>query len=94
MEYEPKTFFAEHDYEQVNGFVIIRAADGLYQIAEKWQKEDGKSRWISYQVPESDLMERVEQGHCEEKASVSDEQFAAVCDKSGIPTEKRPEVLA
>jgi hypothetical protein len=83
MEYEAKTYFTENEYDTVSGFTIIDASDGRYHIAEKWEKDDGEDSWLSYGVPESDFTERVERGACEKKARLSDEQYAAVCEKVG-----------
>lgn len=91
MEYDAKTFFTEHEADSVNGFVVINAENGRYQIAEKWLKDDGEDRWISYVVPESDLLARVESEACEPKGHVSDDQYEAVCKKAGVPTAEKAE---
>jgi len=80
MEYEIRTYFAEHEESQVKGFTIIDAEDGSYNIAEKWNKEDGGSQWLSYTIPEDRLLARVEQELCEPKAKLTDEQFVQVCE--------------
>lgn len=89
MDYDPKAFFHENEYEYVNSFIIIEADDGRYRIAEKWRAseddEHTKSEdvWMDYHVSESDLLTRIEDGHCSHEGHISDEQYAAVCRKIG-----------
>jgi len=89
MEYSQATYFTENEYDYTKGFTILDADDGIYHIAEKWlasEDEDATPQdntWISYQVSERDLLDRIEEGHCEKKGELTDEQFAAVCEKSG-----------
>lgn len=92
MEHEAKTYFAEQEYDDVKGFTVLKAKDGRYQIAEKWLKEEGESRWISYWIPESDLLSRIEQGHCEPKGKLTDEQFEGVCKMVGFRAKSAEEV--
>lgn len=79
MNYNARTYFTEREHDDVKGFTVLKAEDGDYHIAEKWLKEDGDDRWLDYWVPESDLMDRVDDGLCEAKGSLTDEQFEAVC---------------
>jgi len=79
MNYDSRTYFSENEYDDVKGFTILNAKNGDYHIAEKWLKEDGDDRWLDYWVPESDLMDRVDDGLCEPKGTLTDEQFEAVC---------------
>lgn len=94
MEYEAQTFFGEEEYDCVTGFTILEAQNGRYHIAEKWHadKDEESSatgdRWISYWIPEADLLGRIEKGHCEKKGTLTDEQFRAVCDNLGHSTEE------
>jgi hypothetical protein len=86
MSYERKAYFVEHEYDDVNGFIILQSKNGMYQIAEKWFKEDDENAdgvWMDYLIPKSDLQDRIDAGHCEHKAQVSDRQFEAVCEKVG-----------
>lgn len=88
MEYEEKDYFSEHEYDDVNGFAVVEVKNGKYHIAEKWFRsgeEDDEpveiTKWIDYWVPESQLLDRVEAGLCEHKAKLTDDQYAAICEK-------------
>jgi hypothetical protein len=111
MHYDARRYFTEDEYDDVKGFTLLKARDGDYHIAEKWlasTDEAGESektasqisddRWLDYWVPESDLVDRVEDGLCEPKATLTDEQFEQVCKKVGWYTEQfeseEPEVDA
>lgn len=94
MEHEDKTYFAENEYDDVKGFTILKAKDGEYHIAEKWlassaseADSDGEGSsppendtWIDYWIPESDLLSREEDGDCEKKGKLTDEQYEKVCE--------------
>ena len=90
MEYEAKTYFAEEEYDDVKGFTVLEAKDGEYHIAEKWlasQNDDenaSNDTWIDYWIPESDLLDRVEDGHCNPKGKLTDEQYDGVRAKIGL----------
>lgn len=90
MEYEPQTYFTEHEYDDVKGFSVLSAEDGEYHIAEKWLRsgEEQDDVWLDYWVPESDLMDRIADDLCEAKASLTDEQYEQVCQKVGQYTEQ------
>jgi hypothetical protein len=80
MEYEPKTYFKEQEEDDVKGFTILAASDDKYHVGEKWLKqEDGDSVWMSYWIPEAQLLRRVSDGACTPKGKLSDEQFDQVC---------------
>jgi hypothetical protein len=63
MEYEPKTYFKEQEEDDVKGFTILAASDDKYHVGEKWLKQDdGDSVWMSYWIPEAQLLRRVSDG--------------------------------
>ena len=83
MEYQTRTFFTEHEQsESVNGFAIIDTNEESeqYHIAEKWTREDKEAKWIQYWIPEAQLLRRVSEDKCEPKATLTDEQYEAVCE--------------
>lgn len=100
MEYETRTYFTEHEYDDVKGFSVLAAEDGEYHIAEKWlassaSEADSEASstpendvWLDYWVPESDLQDRVADDLCEPKAKLTEEQFEQVCKKVGRYTEQ------
>lgn len=79
MEYDTRTYFVEHEESQVKGFTIIDTNEGEYHLAEKWNKDDGSGSWLQYYITADSLQSRVEQGLCEKKATLTDEQFEKVC---------------
>ncbi len=79
MEYDIKSFFKEHDDDEVQGFAIIETGDGSYRIAEKWNRPDGGESWVSYWVPEAQLLARVREGQCEKVGNLTDDQYEKVC---------------
>jgi hypothetical protein len=83
MEYEPKTYFKENEEQSVKGFTIVDTHEGdeEYLIAEKWMKGEDDGRWMQYYIPEAQLLARVEDNACEEKAELTQEQYEAVCQK-------------
>lgn len=83
MEYERKTYFKEHDYDNVKGFTILETKDGRYHVGEKWLKEEGDDRWIDYWISEDELLARVEEDACEPLGTLSDGQYEAVCEAVG-----------
>jgi hypothetical protein len=82
MEYEPQTFFEEHEEEAVSGFTLL-ATDSKrgYHIAEKWERESGESVWVDYWIPADEFEARIDNGHCSKKATLTDDQFARVCEQ-------------
>lgn len=78
MEHEPRAFFAEHEQGDVKGFTVIEAGDGQYHIGEKWLREDADDVWISYWITAEDLARRCDEGACEKKGKLTEEQFAKV----------------
>jgi len=84
MEHEPKTYFTEHEQDDVKGFTVLTANNDQYHIAEKWLKDgDEDAIWMDYWIPEAQLLRRVSDGACEPKAKLSDEQYEAVCEFVG-----------
>lgn len=83
MEHESQTYFGEQEYDDVKGFTVLAAEDGEYHIAEKWlsteENNADEDAWIDYWVPESDLLSREEDGHCEKKGKLTDDQYEKVC---------------
>lgn len=81
MEHSIRTYFKEHDADDVKGFTVLEASDGKYHIAEKWLAggTNGQDRWLDYWISATDLERRIEQGKCEPVGSLNDEQFAGVC---------------
>lgn len=84
MEYELRAFFKENDDTSVKGFVVIEINEqhGTYRLAEKWLRDDGSSKWVAYQVPESQLLDRLDDDLCEHAGSVTEEQFEQVCENT------------
>jgi hypothetical protein len=85
MEHNVATYFRENAEDTVKGFTVIGTVPSSdeYHIAEKWTPNDGQSdsSWVQYHIPADKLRERVESGKCEPVGQLTDEQFAAVCDK-------------
>jgi hypothetical protein len=83
MEYDTRTYFEEKDCDEVNGFVVVdtNTDSQQYHIAEKWVRDLTDDKWIQYWIDASRLSERVDDGKCEPKATVTDEQYEAVCGK-------------
>lgn len=90
MEYEERTYFVENDYDDVKGFTLLEADSGQYHVGEKWLKDEGDDVWISYWIPESDLVGRVEDGAATEKGKLTDEQFSRVCELVGWRYDQDP----
>lgn len=86
MEYESKTYFVENEHDDVKGFTIIAVKDERYYIAEKWlasqNEEHSQSSdvWMDYWVSASELQSRIEDGKCDAKGKLTDDQFDKVCD--------------
>lgn len=84
MEHDKRSYFEENEYDDVKGFTVLKADDGEYHIAEKWLASEDNDRsedkWMDYWIPESDLLDRIEEGFCEFKGKLTDDQFAAVCE--------------
>lgn len=83
MEYDSRTYFDEIEHDDVKGFTILQGKDGRYHIGEKWLKESGDDVWMDYWIQADDLSRRVENGDCEPKGTLTDEQFEGVCRKVG-----------
>lgn len=85
MEHETKTYFTEHEQDDVKGFTIIATdeSDSKYHIAEKWLSDEGEDTWMDYWIPEAQLLARVDDGACEPKAQLTDEQYAQICELVG-----------
>jgi len=86
MEYEPQTYFTEHEQDSVKGFTVLATNDEQgYHIAEKWlaEDEDDEDVWMDYWIPAAQLSNRAENGECEPKANLTDEQFSQVCEMVG-----------
>jgi hypothetical protein len=85
MEYEPQTYFTEHEQDDVKGFTVLTADESEgYHIAEKWLKEEDEgSVWMDYWIPEAQLLSRVSDGACEPKGKLTDEQYEMVCEMVG-----------
>lgn len=96
MEYEIRTYFDELEQDDVNGFAVIGTvpSDNEYQVAEKWQRADAEDIWIQYHIPASDLQNRISDGNCETKGNLTQEQYEAVCQKVGMPTQSSNKVSA
>jgi hypothetical protein len=84
MEYDTRTYFKEHDAEDVKGFTILEAKNAKYHIAEKWLALDERTedKWLDYWITEDDLASRVSDEKCEPVGTLSDDQFEGVCKKS------------
>lgn len=85
MRFDTHTYFDEVEDESVNGFVIIDTNEQSrrYQIAEKWMAEPDETpitqdTWITYWIPESALIDRLQAGECEKAARLSKRQYNAV----------------
>jgi hypothetical protein len=105
MEHKERTYFTENEYDDVKGFTVLKTQDGEYHIAEKWLASDASEAdsegeassppeneedvWLDYWIPESDLLSRVEEGLCEPKGTLTDEQYAAVCENVGWYTDEQ-----
>jgi hypothetical protein len=81
MEYDTSTYFTENEADDVKGFTIIgrNQNSGEYHIAEKWSREDTEDKWLQYWIPEAQLLARVENDKCEERATLTQEQLEKVC---------------
>lgn len=79
------TYYEEHEHDDVNGFAIINDREGEVHVAEKWLRpeDEGGDKWLDYWMSVEDLNRRVEEGACEKKAELTDEQYAAVCENVG-----------
>ena len=84
MEHDIRAFFTEHADEEVTGFAVIEAKNGQYRLAEKWNKPDGEPSWVTYWVPEAQLLQRERSGQCERSGSLTEEQFEAVCENTDV----------
>lgn len=92
MEHNIKTYFTEHEQDDVKGFTVIgQSASEGYHIAEKWLKPEGDDVWVQYWIPEAQLHRRVDDGACEPKAELSDEQYEQVCELVGMPPQNERE---
>lgn len=82
MEYDKRTYFAEHEEESVKGFTVIDTNESSeqYHIAEKWVAEDSPDKWMQYWIPAAQLRARVKEDKCEPKAQLTNEQYQKVCD--------------
>lgn len=90
MEHKERTYFTENEYDDVKGFTVLKTQDGEYHIAEKWLKSgEQEDVWLDYWIPESDLLSRVDEGLCEPKGTLTDEQYAAVCENVGWYTDEQ-----
>lgn len=78
MEYAPATYFREHGDDEVRGFTILSAANGTYELAEKWLRSDGDPLWHKYSVSEEQLLDRVSDGLCEKHGTLTERQFKQV----------------
>jgi hypothetical protein len=88
MEYEPQTFFEEHEEDEVNGFTLLATDDSRgYHIAEKWERESKDSVWVDYWIPAEQFESRLDNGKCSKKATLTDEQFVRVCEQVGLKEE-------
>lgn len=95
MEHETGTYFREHEQTDVKGFTIIGTVESSdeYHIAEKWianadEDDSGEASsppendsWVAYHIPAASLQDRISTDKCEPVGTLSDEQFAAVCEK-------------
>lgn len=91
MKYDTRTYFKEHEADDVNGFTVVETNEDTseYHLAEKWSRPDSEDTWLNYWIPESHLLARIEGGECEETATLSDSQFEQVfdmVDHSGVST--------
>lgn len=85
MEHTRKSYFSESEYDHVKGFTLLDVNEEkeTYHIAEKWFKHDDDGEWIDYHISEAALLQRVENGFCELAGTLTDEQYAAVCENVG-----------
>lgn len=89
MEHNERTYFTENEYDDVKGFTVLKTQEGEYHIAEKWLKSgEEEDVWLDYWIPEADLLARVDDGLCEPKGTLTDEQYAAVCEQVGWYTDE------
>lgn len=86
MEYDNRTFFKEHEEDDVKGFTVLRVNEDAYHIGEKWlaHNDEDEDVWVQYVIPESQLLRRVEAGECEPVGQLSDEQFDKVVSLVGM----------
>lgn len=86
MEHQTGAFFSEHEADDVRGFVVIEANDETesYRIAERWDRNDGESEWLTYTISEEALADRIDAGHCSYKQQLSDKQFEGVLNLADV----------
>jgi hypothetical protein len=80
--FDPKTYFAENEFDDVNGFVVMdhNEDSDRYHIAEKWQRENRDDTWLQYWIPAHTLKGRIDSDKCKPKGKIEDEQYEAVLD--------------
>lgn len=84
MEHEIATYFEEHEEEAVTGFTVIDTCDDEYHIAEKWSRPS-TDKWVQYHITADELAARINQEKCEKRATLTDDQFAKVCEQIDHP---------
>lgn len=85
MQFDTGTLFKEHDDSEVTSSIVIETSDEEgYRMAERWTPTFGEPRWVTYWLPEDDLLVRLETGQFEERGTVSDEQFEQVCQHADV----------
>ena len=81
---EARTYYTENEYDDVKGFTILDAKDDHLHIAGKWLRSgDEEDRWLDYNIPRSQLAERLDKDLAEHRGTISQEQYEAVCRATG-----------
>jgi len=94
MTYTAADYFNEHAQQKVEGFTIIETDAGRYHIGEKWQREGQSDTWLDYWIQAGALARRLEQDVCEPDGSLTESQFAKVCEQTSLePSELNQHVI-
>lgn len=94
MEFNKRAFFAEKAETNVQGFIVIETSESgpgygepSYRMAEKWNRADGDSMWVTYWIPAETLNARIERGDCAYAKDVSETQFKGVLNLAEVAEE-------
>lgn len=85
--YDQRTYFKEHEQDDVKGFIILSVDEGGYFVGEKWLRSEQDDLWESYHVGEAQLANRVRADKCEPVGQISQEQFEKVLKLTGADAE-------
>jgi hypothetical protein len=86
MEHQRRAFFSEHEADDVTGFVIIEVNEDSeqYRVAEKWNRSEGDSVWLTYWISEQALADRMARDACSYKQQLSANQFEGILNLADV----------